>query len=121
MPECCRTDQEVAIAAHKTGSSQTAALFAKDFAGILINVEDCQCRIPEALQRGFALSRVTGILHTLVEFCEGDDGEGKTLGGIYLQASRDAFDMVQMVNDPIGINEILHSLGSGRVLMSRSA
>ena len=63
----------------------------------------------------------TGIIHTLVELCERDDGEGKTCRGKLLQAGRDTFDVVQVVNNPICIDQVGHSFGSGRVLMSRSA
>jgi hypothetical protein len=31
------------------------------------------------------------------------------------------FDVVQMINDPICIDQVCHSLGSCRVLISRSA
>ena len=71
-------DQEIAIPDHQASRAQTATCFAKNFAGFFIHTEDRQFRVQEALQRSVALDRVAGILHTLVEFCEGDDGEGKT-------------------------------------------
>ena len=70
---------------------------------------------------GFALDRITGIINALVEFCEGDDGKSKACRCQFLKASRHALDVVQVVNDPIGIDQVGHSLGSGRVLISRSA
>src|SRR5215831_5787288 len=97
VSECGGADKEVAISDHQASSAQSATFFAKDFAGFLIHTKDRQFRIQKALQRSFALDWVAGIIHTLVEFCEGDDGESKTCRGKLLQASRDAFNVVQMV------------------------
>src|SRR2546428_5571202 len=98
VSECGGADEKIAIPDHQASSSQPATFFAKDFAGFLIHTEEHQFRAQEALQRGFALNRITGIINPFVEFCEGDDGEGKTVKCTFLKASCDAFDVVQMVN-----------------------
>jgi hypothetical protein len=73
VSECGGTDEEIAIPDQQASSSQPATFFAKDFAGFLIKTEDYQFRVQKALQRRFALDRITGIINSLVEFCEGDE------------------------------------------------
>src|SRR5215510_12682057 len=121
VSECSGANEEIAIPDQQASSSQPATFFAKDFAGFLIKTEDRQFRVQKTLQRSVTLDRVTGIINSLVEFCEGDDGESKPFRHQFLKASRDVFDVVQVVNDPICIDQVCHSFGSGRVLISRSA
>ena len=64
---------------------------------------------------------VARIIHSLVEFSEGDNGESQALGLELVQARDDRGVSMEIVNDPIGIDEVLqaHSLGTGRVESSR--
>jgi hypothetical protein len=59
----------------------------------------------------------------LIECCQGHDTQGETLGAPFLQSSDDAFDPVQMIDDPIGISERTDRdrRGSGREESMRSA
>jgi hypothetical protein len=107
---CGGAAEEIAIPDQQASNSQPATFFAEAFAGFLIETEDGQFRVQKVLQRSFA-----------VEFCEGDDGESKPFRRQFLKASCDAFDVVEVVNDPICIDEVCHSFSSGRVLISRSA
>ena len=64
---------------------------------------------------------VARIIHSLVEFSEGDNRESQALGLELVQAWDDRGVSMEIVDHPIGIDEVLqaHSLGTGRVESSR--
>jgi hypothetical protein len=59
----------------------------------------------------------TTLLHDLREFCQGHDAQHKPLGTQLLQFVDRALNPVQMVNDPVSINQIAH--GHGRTQQVR--
>src|SRR5262249_4708109 len=111
------------IANQQASGPQPAAFFPKDLAGTLVNTQQGHAA-KKILQPAFVLFRLTRIIHSLVEFCEGDHRQGKPFWLLEsLQALHNAYMLVEVVDDPIGINKVVHgySRGSGRVEMSRSA
>lgn len=75
----------------------------------------------ESAERLLVSSRISGIKDTFVQFSQRDNAEGQAPGGQFFQLPCDLLFLTQVINDSVGVNQILHSLGSGRADSSRSS
>ena len=63
------------------------------------------------------------VVNALVQLGEGDDAHGQAGGPQLLQPRRHGRDAVEMIDDPVGVDEVArpHRRAGGRVATRRSA
>src|SRR5262249_61972421 len=114
-------DEEIAIPDHLACCPKPAALTAEEATDIFINANHSNAA--QNIIEGLLVPiRIAGIVNSLVEFREGDDGECKPLFLKFFQALDDGRMAIEIVDDPIRIDEVGdgHRRGSGRVDRRRS-
>jgi len=115
------SNKQIEVSQDFAGSPQSSTVLAEDFTSLCIDTQrgDTQEKIVECLR----IPRwVGGIVHTLIQFREGDDGHGAPLIAQGLQPAYDGAMAVQVMDYPIRVDEIAegHRAGMGRVSTTRS-
>jgi hypothetical protein len=107
-----RADPQVEIANSLALRSQPTALATKDPGGFVIDAEQFDAA-EERLKCLFALHWVAGIENPFIELGERYEREGKALRTEILDASNDLWVTVEVMNHPIGVDQISQGLGIG--------
>lgn len=116
------SNQQIKISQDFARSSQPSTMLAEDLADLCVDPQHghSEKKITEGLR---IIRWIGGIVHTLIQFREGDDRHGAPLIGQGLQLAHDGAVAVQVMDDSISVDEITeaHRVGTGRVNTTRSA
>ena len=122
VTETGRGDQQVEITNRPSLLPESPPLTTEDPAHLIVNGDHRQ-PAEEPLQRGLAAGRVTRVVDALVQFGERDDAHSQAAWPQLVQSRRDNRDTVEMVDDPVGVDEVArpHRRAGGRLATRRSA
>ena len=121
MTQCRSGNEQIKIADKFSGAAQGAAELPETPAYFLVDAQDDDAGKKFGEHR-FTPGGVLGKVHTLPQFRDGDDTQSQSLRSECLQAPGYGLDSVEVVNNPIGVNQEggqRHRRGSGRVVTKR--